>query len=879
MDVRLPNGAVIKNVPDGTTRSQLIDKLRAGGYDVSEFEAKPEPQVTGEVGFLEDVYKAAAPAGKKLVNVAERLAISPEEFVGGIGQAIENIPESAVGLGAQGYALAEGALGLATPEGRAAALQGLKQVPYAVSQQINRAVMSPVEAIERGATFARRDPLGALAGVSAITGVPGALLAPGNALAQMSRVTNPLAIPELTAQMAARGVNRFVSPMFSERAAMPIAENQLLAAARDPQAVAAAMRTAPPVSVGAAPATATQRVAEQGLFEPRIAGLEESLRDIGTEHGIEIVRSHQVRLNAIDQQIQRVDQEIARQGAAVSPETSAQLRSVRDDLLRQRSSEAAAFTAQEQAVSQRLPATGQMAPGQAVSTRLREVRDRFRENVIDPAYTAAFTSAGNVTIPTRQIIQTAEDILGGRLADIPLGVATRTVRDLTRLERGATLRELDRVRKSINKDIQSAVTSGKNLNDLMELHSAIDNAVDASRIPMRAKIEYANALDLYRNEFVPRFRTGAAYDLIRTTKKNQSGILPSKTVSSFLSTEDAATQFARSFGDDAIARQAMTTGIQDLARAAAVDTTTMAVIPAKIDAFIAKNARQMEIMGIDPETLLAPVRQEAQRVFDARLAFEDYASKLTGPKAPKDASALVDQLLEDPALMDFTRRRLGEPAREALTKELTDRAIQMIGGKKPDDALKYLSGTPVSMVLDKSTINRLSGLAENQKLLQEIDAGKIEPAIKMDLALSNVPVDIQTDLRTAMQETARIRQAENMARFNVSPDAAKAYTQGSSQLQTAKEAVRGRLDVRATVMERIFGLIEKFANRKVAAILADALVNNPEKGAEMIERAMARQNAPKPVENRAKVGRRAAITGAITMQNAMPSENRNAMAR
>lgn len=35
MDVRLPNGQVVQNVPEGTTRAQLIEKLQANGHDVS----------------------------------------------------------------------------------------------------------------------------------------------------------------------------------------------------------------------------------------------------------------------------------------------------------------------------------------------------------------------------------------------------------------------------------------------------------------------------------------------------------------------------------------------------------------------------------------------------------------------------------------------------------------------------------------------------------------------------------------------------------------------------------------------------------------------------------------------------------------------------
>jgi hypothetical protein len=41
MDVRLPNGTLIKNVPEGTTKAQLVEKLRSNGYDVSALEEKP----------------------------------------------------------------------------------------------------------------------------------------------------------------------------------------------------------------------------------------------------------------------------------------------------------------------------------------------------------------------------------------------------------------------------------------------------------------------------------------------------------------------------------------------------------------------------------------------------------------------------------------------------------------------------------------------------------------------------------------------------------------------------------------------------------------------------------------------------------------------
>ena len=47
MDVRLPDGTIIRNVPDGTTREQLTAKLKANGYTFDE--PKPEPSTTQKI--------------------------------------------------------------------------------------------------------------------------------------------------------------------------------------------------------------------------------------------------------------------------------------------------------------------------------------------------------------------------------------------------------------------------------------------------------------------------------------------------------------------------------------------------------------------------------------------------------------------------------------------------------------------------------------------------------------------------------------------------------------------------------------------------------------------------------------------------------------
>jgi hypothetical protein len=60
MDVRLPDGTIIRNVPDGTTRDDLTAKLKANGYNLDEPKPQASPeQGSGSGGMLGDVARLA----------------------------------------------------------------------------------------------------------------------------------------------------------------------------------------------------------------------------------------------------------------------------------------------------------------------------------------------------------------------------------------------------------------------------------------------------------------------------------------------------------------------------------------------------------------------------------------------------------------------------------------------------------------------------------------------------------------------------------------------------------------------------------------------------------------------------------------------------
>ena len=43
MDVRLPDGTIIKGVPDGMSKADLTAKLQANGYDISKLTTPAAP--------------------------------------------------------------------------------------------------------------------------------------------------------------------------------------------------------------------------------------------------------------------------------------------------------------------------------------------------------------------------------------------------------------------------------------------------------------------------------------------------------------------------------------------------------------------------------------------------------------------------------------------------------------------------------------------------------------------------------------------------------------------------------------------------------------------------------------------------------------------
>jgi len=110
MDVRLPDGTVIKNVPEGTTKAQLTEKLKANGYDISTLEEKPSGfagTTSGKVlGYLSE---AAGNVPQDVMNIAQgayNVTTDPLQALQSVAEAVGSPLQTAAQLAGGAYQLA-----------------------------------------------------------------------------------------------------------------------------------------------------------------------------------------------------------------------------------------------------------------------------------------------------------------------------------------------------------------------------------------------------------------------------------------------------------------------------------------------------------------------------------------------------------------------------------------------------------------------------------------------------------------------------------------------------------------------------------------------------------------------------------------------------
>lgn len=337
--------------------------------------------------------------------------------------------------------------------------------------------------------------------------------------------------------------------------------------------------------------------------------------------------------------------------------------------------------------------------GAALVAGAEAKREAMKKGVIEPAYAAAFKEAGDAKIDMTKVVAEAESILGRKLSDFDPSTAPETVRKLLSLQAKAppakplgagvvsgkikqpappaapaevTLQQLDDIRKAVNVDIAAGRTSmdpgaGMRLRSLGKIHDAIDDAVRSSTtLSDAAKTAYDDALNLYRTEYVPRFKTGVNDQLFRATALNEPKIKPEDVITKYFQPRGVseARNFVTLFGSDPKAMQVARSGVEDLyLREVKVPT------PEAHAAFLQKYADPIKVLddaGMNVLQRINVVGQNAARLQKINELAAKTNVKLT-PALPPGATA------------DAVERRLAQ-----LTSGLTPQQLSHVNAVQQD---------------------------------------------------------------------------------------------------------------------------------------------------------------------------------------------------
>jgi len=636
MDVQLPDGTIVKGVPDGMSQADLTAKLKLNGYDIAKLTAAAPAPVSEGMPQERSFGQAAMQA--------------PQDIAMGVYKGFKNVSDTLIKGGASAVDYLAGTNTRASVDEAAARANEEYQKTYgsrtlAKSGEILGEVGSTLlpiagiaKVVAKGAELAPSlakylTPVAeSIASGGFRTGLSGGAVSTGvRALggATGGAFTAGLVNPEDAGMGAAFGAAvpalglpaaRFVveqgRKMFSPSTAainqaVGTQGNQLIAALRDPNAM---------IVPGSSP-TAGQVAAPVG--NTGFSGFTKDLASLPKVSQLYADKAAQTSEAQIAQQA-RVD---------------ARLQGVVDRVTQKIDDNLVTVTPSETGNS--LYAIGEQA------------KRTLRKDVLDPGYKGAFDLAGDGKIDLTNVLSKAEDILGRKLSTFAPETAPDTVRKLLAFQAKApeakplggglvsskvktapaapagppvaTLEELDGVRAAINADIQAAKTgtsptNPSTLRNLMQLHKEIDDAIGKSTaIPDAAKTAYADIVSTYRTDYVPRFKEGANANLFKQTSLNELKTKPEDVITKYFNPggESEAKQFVNLFGSDPNALKIAGKGIEDLFRQKVVDSSTGLVKPAALAKFLTDYAQPIRIMddaGMGLGQRFATVGKDVQRL-------------------------------------------------------------------------------------------------------------------------------------------------------------------------------------------------------------------------------------------------------------------------
>lgn len=436
---------------------------------------------------------------------------------------------------------------------------------------------------------------------------------------------------------------------------------------------------------------------------------------------------------------------------------------VRSALNREMAGRTASLEAEATGNAAKLPVADQIGIGTRASEIANAEKSAARP-AIRAAYEDAFDAAGGAKIDLSPVVAKVEEILGTTLNKVKPESAPATVAKIKQLIAGegkspeeleylgsilggniqnanakgaVSLRDLDEIRKAINADTTSAMRSSDpsaamRLRNLSQVHNTIDEAIALSNIPDAAKSLYANAIQKYRNEFVPRFKEGANAQMFKDTALNEPRILADKFTTAYFAPDQSggltkSLQFKQLFGANAEAKALTKDGILDVYRQAVVNPQTGAVNPAAHERFMRDYGRTLasyQSAGVNALDDIRAVGTEAARISGLQSKLSDLSMSLKFDTVDD----LVNAALKSPKIMGNTLQAIGSDNRATLQRVLMDRAWESGTGagmqKYLEDNAKTLrmALTPQHLA-DMTDISKALAITERAPIRGTLQAG------------------------------------------------------------------------------------------------------------------------------------------------------------
>jgi hypothetical protein len=771
------------------------------------------------------------------------------------------------------------------------------------------------------ATTALRGAGARLGGAAVTGGASGALISPEDI---ETSIAISMGLPAVVAPIkgaVSAGYRGVAQPLLSPRTT---AENALVGAlGGDATAAVNALRATQGMATtpGFAP-TMTERLVERGAATPTIAAMETRLRAASPEINRQIYEQSQQRVGALEGQLQRVEQQLQQQAAALRPEAQVQLRAVRDQLMQGLAQARQEFTVAQQALAAGLPDVSQIRIGgvlsEAAEKELKAARTR-----VSAKYNEAFQLAGtDAAIPFESVVTRA-----GIIRDQPIqelkGLAPETAKVLELygakatpavpigsgkvskdvLKRApeplppvVTLEQASALNQALNIDfaaLRGSTDSASNIAraNIGKLRNELDLAIANSNLSDEAKAAYTAAKKSHATEVAERFYTGTASKLAREGASRVPLLGDENIARTILQTETGARDLLTAIGPSPAARQSLVQGIEDLFRREIVDPTTKTVRPDAAAAFLQKYGRQIDAVGGDLRQRLTQVQQEATKFADDFKRID----ALRGELNQKTAAEVVDYALKHPANMNLVQRRIGKDAQSALAREVADRALAPLKAGNADAAVDFLTKNAATarQALGKDTYDDLLQQAqfgqEVAKQAKSLEAfGKDVQSVVFTRTQGFTPQQL-TDLTLVARDLKRAEQAAALSRQGTrtpAPDVAELATEAAQAQAISAKRFPALLNRAATFARNTWVNLEGRINRRAAAELVTLMYKDPDAAITALERAQARATTqakgPGPISRATAQSIR--ISGAEPgrpRQNSLApeSENVNALAR